>query len=283
MAGRAVNQTSVAEDIAMPQENRDATDNSKFNRYSAVGFTLLFLIFATIVFVFAKTLVFDQPISDESVKQALIAASVGVTVSCLISWMLDLLQIIELRPGWSKLLWTVLVASILSTSALAYKAVFVTPDTLQIACIRPIAMNASPSTNDWIRPITAVTEEGYARGNAFGFILVLKNVKRDRNGTADLLVRYEYTEGSTRAAYLEIGYKGSLKGGGSNSNNKILLDEARKAAPDCAEGTNVTPMIIGSPLQPPDPGPGQHRLDVVVYDNVDQNFARASMVTATLN
>ena len=270
----------------MPEENKGATSDSKLNGsgYRVAGYILLFLIFATIVFVFVKTLVFDQPIRDQSLKQALIAASVGVTVSCLISWMLDLLQIIELRPGWTKLLWTVLVASILSTSALAYKDVFTTTESiepLEVACIRPVEMNASPSTNAWVRPITTLTEGSYKRGDAFGFLLILRNVRRDQNGDANLLIRYEYTQGSMNATYLEYSYKGNLTGRGSNATHKALLEEVKRTAADCADGQNLTPLLVGSVLQPPEPGPGQHQLDVFVYDNVDRTFARATMITVT--
>jgi len=89
--------------------------------FKLVGFVLLFVIIATIVFVFVKALVFDQPINDQALRQALLAASVGVTLSCLIAWVLDLLRIIQLKSGWCKLLRTVLVASILGSSAADYR------------------------------------------------------------------------------------------------------------------------------------------------------------------
>src|SRR5579864_4256625 len=119
-------------------QRRSSSAGTEARAYRIAGLILIFLVIAAIVFVLVKTLVFDRPLNDRALQQALIAASVGVTVTCLIAWLLDVLQILELRSGWAKALWAVLVVSVLGNSALVYKRFAAQSETVSILCFRPL-------------------------------------------------------------------------------------------------------------------------------------------------
>jgi hypothetical protein len=256
----------------------DVTSASNNRVYRPVGFALLFLIIATVVFVFVKTLVFDQPLNNQALRQALVAASVGVTLSCLIAWVLDLLQVVDLRAGWSKLLWAVLVASILGTSAIAYKAAITQPETnpLSVACVRPVAVDEN--TGKWIEPIALRTDASYKRGGYFGFLLVLRSLQTDPHGDSSFDVHYEFDDPSGKAAFMQAPYTGNASKLRADPAVLKKIDEYKRAAPDCITETDRE-VLVRSNLQPADGQVGPHELNIVVYDNVGGTFARATLPT----
>jgi len=233
---------------------------------------LLFLIITTIVFVFVRTLIFDQPINDQALRQALVAACVGVTLSCLIAWVLDLLRVIELRAGWSKLLWGVLVTSILGSSALAYKQ-FAQADTMNVACVRPVAID--DSTGKFADPIAVINQESYKRGKVFGFIVTLRNVHTDLNGDYSLGIRWEFDDG-TNAAFGESPYSGNAKRLRADPERLKRVEQYKKIIPECIDGDTVE-VLVRTTLQPVDQRNGAHQLDVVIYDNATGRFARTML------
>jgi hypothetical protein len=242
--------------------------------YRIAGFVLLFLIIATIVFVFVKTLVFDQPINDQALKQALVAASVGVTLSCLIAWVLDLLQVIELRPGWSKLLWGVLVTSILGSSALAYKQ-FVQADAMNVACVRAVGID--DSTGKFTDPIAIINQEIQRKGGVSGFIVVLRNVHTDPNGDYSLDIRWEFDDGGN-AAFRQVAFSGNAKKLWADPVRLKRVEQYKKVMPECID-KNMVEMLVRSNLQPTDQRNGTHQLNVIVYDNTTGRFARTTLPT----
>jgi hypothetical protein len=253
--------------------NGHSTSRSDNRVYRTVGFVLLFLIIATIVFVFVKTLVFDQPINDQALKQALVAASVGVTLSCLIAWVLDLLQVIELRSGWSKLLWGVLVASILGSSALAYKQ-FVQADAMSVACIRAVSIDESGKFAD---PIAIINQEIHKKGGVFGFIVTLRNVHTDPNGDYAFDIRWEFDEG-VNAAFRDSAYSGNAKKLRADPVRRKRLEQYKKVLPECVD-ENMVEVLVRSNLQPTDQRSGTHQLNVMVYDSATGRFARTTLPT----
>jgi hypothetical protein len=251
-----------------------STSQSDNRAYRIVGFVLLFLIIATIVFVFVKTLVFDQPINDQALKQALVAASVGVTLSCLIAWVLDLLQIIELRPGWSKLLWGVLGTSILGSSALAYKQ-FVQVDAMNVACVRAVAIEES--TGKFTDPMAIINQESHKKGGVFGFIVALRNVHTDPNGDYSLDIRWEFDDG-VNAAFKQSAYSGNAKKLRADPVRRKRFEQYKKVMPECVD-ENMVEVLVRSNLQPTDQRTGTHQLNIEVYDNATGRFARATLPT----
>jgi hypothetical protein len=242
--------------------------------YSTLGFSMFFLILATIVFVFVKTLIFDQPINDQALRQALIAASVGVTLICLIAWVLDLLQVIDLQPGWSKALWTALIASILGSSALVYRQFSMQTNAVTIACVRPVAMDAS--NGQWIHPITAKNNEAHKRGVVFGFLAGVRNLQTDANGNYNLDLRYEFEGRANRASFADTPYSGNAEKMKSDPEHRKRIAEYMKAMPDCID-KNMVALLVRTDLAPTDQGEGVYNLDVVVFDNVGQTFARKEL------
>src|ERR1700722_7193358 len=255
----------------MPPQNPrvHSTARSDNRVYRAMGLVLLFVIIATIVFVFVKTLVFDQPINDQALKQALVAASVGVTLSCLIAWVLDLLQIIELRPGWSKLIWGVLVKSILGSSALAYKQ-FVQADVMNVACVRAVAIEES--TGKFIDPLAIINQEIHRKGAAFGFIVTLRNVHTDSNGDYSLDIRWEFDDGIS-ASFRESGYSANAKKLRADPARRKRVEQYKKIIPECVDD-NMLEALVRTNLQPTDQKTGPHQLNIIVYDNATGRFAR---------
>jgi hypothetical protein len=239
--------------------------------YRAVGLALLFAILATIVFVFVRTLVFDQPINDQALKQALVAASVGITLSCLIAWVLDLLQIIDLQPGWSKLLWSVLIASILGSSALVYRQFSSATNVLTITCARPVTMDAS--SGRWIHPITAMNTEVHKRGAFFGFLVGVRSLQIDATGSYNLNLRYEFVDRSGKTSFSDTPYSGNAQKMGSDAEHRKRMAEYTQAMPDCMD-KNMVALLVRTNLAPIDPREGIYQLDVIVYDNVGRSFAR---------
>ena len=102
-------------------------------------------------------------------QQSLIAASVGVTVVCLIAWLLDLLQILELRAGWGNLLWSVLIASVLGNSALIYRRFSTKSNTVEIVCLRPLVTVAVG------KPHILRSNSVYSRLDSFAFFVFLRD------------------------------------------------------------------------------------------------------------
>ena len=175
--------------MAQPEVTRSATKSSEGTTgYRTAGLSLVFLVIAAIVFVFVKTLVFDRPLNDRALQQSLIAASIGVTVVCLIAWLLDLLQILELRAGWGKLLWTVLIASVLGNSALIYKRFASGSSTVAVVCFRPLVsvVSAEPYS---LRP-NAV----YKRSDSFAFFVSIRDLQKDSNGDDSIDFRYAFED-----------------------------------------------------------------------------------------
>jgi hypothetical protein len=255
----------------------DSVSQSDNRAYRIMGFVLLFLIIATIVFVFVKTLVFDQPINDQALKQALVAASVGVTLSCLIAWVLDLLQVIELRPGWSKLLWGVLVTSILASSAMVYKQ-FVQADAMDVACVRPVAIDES--SGKFTDPIAIINQERHKKGGVFGFVVTLRNVPTDPNGDYSMDIRWEFDEGNN-AAFGESAYSGNAKKLRADPARLKRLEQYKTAMPECVEADMVE-LLVRSNLQPTDGRDGAHQLNITVYDNATGRFARTTLPTTII-
>jgi hypothetical protein len=246
--------------------------------YRGVGFLLLFLIIAAIVFVFLKTLVFDQPINDHALRQALVAASAGVTIICLIAWVLHLLQITELRPGWAKVLWTVLVSSTLGNSVLVYKQ-FATEkiDALRVVCVRPVSIDQS--TGRFSDPVSVTNDEGHKRGGAFGFLLAVRNLQVDPNGDRSFNLRWEYDDDRT-AVFGEGSYSGNAKKLAKDPAARKKIEAYKKAAPDCISGEeDEVQLLVRSNIQPTDPRNGSHQLNITVYDNVAKTFALATLAT----
>lgn len=242
--------------------------------YRIIGLTLLFVIIATIVFVFVKTLVFDQPINDQALKQALTAASVGVTLSCLIAWVLDLLQVIDLRPGWSKLLWTVLVTSILTSSALAYKQFATQTNGMTIACVRPVAVDES--TGKLQDPVVIMNQERHKKGGIFAFIVTLRNLQTDQNGDYNVDLHYEFTDATGTSAFQQVSYAGNAKRLAADPARRKRLASYKQVMPDCVDEKMIE-MLVRSSLQPTDQLSGTHELNVIVYDNAGKGFARTTL------
>jgi hypothetical protein len=255
----------------MPPESLPRADSQV---YRIIGLSLLFLIIATIVFVFVKTLVFDQPINNQALKQALLAASVGVTLSCLIAWVLDLLQVIELRAGWGRLLWSVLIVSILTSSAVAYKQFATQTVTASVACVWPISVDQS--THKIIDPLTVKSQEVHKRGEAFAFLLAVRDLQADSNGDNHFDVRWEFDDVNNKAAFTQTSHTYNRERARTDSAALKRLENYKRVAPNCVDRGFVDVMVLTN-LSPTDSRNGSFELNIVIYDNVGKSFARVPL------
>jgi hypothetical protein len=239
------------------------------------GLVLVFLVITAVVFVFVKTLVFDRPLNDRALQQSLVAASVGVTVVCLIAWLLDLLQILELRAGWGKFLWTVLVASVLGNSALVYKRFATQANTVAIACLRPLATDtgADPMQHPYALRANTV----YRRGEPFAFFVSLRDLQKDQSGDYSIDFRYAFEDHARgKSAFHEFHFAGNAEKLKTAPARQKRKDEYRAIAPECIDDNTVqAAQAMTFSLQ--DFPPGVYVLRTTVYDKVSASFAVADL------
>jgi len=239
--------------------------------YRAIGLALVFVVIAAIVFVFVRTLVFDRPLNDRALQQALVAASVGVTVVCLIAWLLDLLKILELRAGWGRFLWSVLIASVLGNSALIYKRFATGAEAISVACLRPL-VTVAENVPHALRGNTI-----YRRSDSFAFFISLRNLQKDQNGEYAIDFRYALEDRqNNRSQFLEHHFSGNAEKLKSDPQRRKRLNEYRAIAPECVDGDTVQ-SAQAMTFAIKDIGSGTHALRVSVYDRVSSTFALADL------
>jgi len=232
----------------------------------------MFLVFASIVFVFVKTLVFDSPVNDHALQQSLIAASVGVTVVCLIAWLLDLLQILELREGWGKLLWSVLVVSVLGNSALVYKRFATGVDTVSAVCVRPLVDLQKILDVQKEVPVSIRVNTNYSREENMVFFVSLRNLQKDQNGDYNIDLRYAIEDlvhgNSDFFDYHISGNAEKMKNDPERIKRFVIF---QKIAPECVSDSTLEPAQ-SMKFNLHDFPSGAYTLRVSVYDNVGHNF-----------
>jgi hypothetical protein len=197
--------------------------------FRAAGLIMVFLVFAAIIFVFIKTLVFDSPINDRSLRQSIVAAGVGVTVLCLMVWLLNVLKILELREGWSKLLWSVLIVSVLGNSVVVYKDfVGEKSPSMSVTCIRPI------KTVELSGDLSLRTNTNYTKDDSMAFFLSVKDLQADRDGNYHVDLRYSLEDPvRQRTDFLTYDFSGNASKMRENSVVSARLAKYKRTLPDC--------------------------------------------------
>ena len=252
-------------------ENSTSRSPDAMKTYRFIGMLMVFLVIASVVFVFVKTLVFNATISERALQQSLIAASVGVSVVCLIAWMLDLLKVVDLRAGLAKLLWTVLIASILSSSALIYKRFAVEQTKVAIACLRPLISFSMD------RPPSLRLNKNYQRGEPIVFFVSLRNLQESENGDFSLTLRYELEDRTRRrSVFIQHHFSGNAEKINGDPSRQKMRQAYLTIAPECV-GRDILRISEDISFMDYDFQPGAYYLRVTAFDEVNSSFAIENM------
>jgi len=235
--------------------------------YRTAGLILVFVVIVAIVFVLVRALVFDRPLNDAALQQALIAAGVGVTVTCLIVWLLNLLNILSIQEGWGKLLWSVLIASILGNSALVYKRISAPVATLaqlRVDCVRALVVGDEAAVH---HPYALQGGMTYQAGERLSYFVAFSGFAMNDAGEFDLEFRTSAENTLKKSTnYWDDAFKGNYA--------KLLLDpkrvertqEYRKVAPECV-GNKILQAAFIYRL-PTDLAAGSYLLRSTIRDKV---------------
>ena len=200
---------------------------------------LVFLVIGAVVFVLLRTLIFDRPLSSSALQQALIAAGVGVTISCLIVWLLNLLQIVPIQEGWSKLLWGVLVVSVLGNSALVYKRFSEESHgvkALKIVCLRTLEVGDGPAVK---HPYSIKTSMGHLAGQKLSYFAAFSDYSLNSDGHFDIEFRTSIEDVvHNKTIFWDDSFKANLEKVKADPIRKQRTEEYRNVAPECV-GPNV--------------------------------------------
>jgi len=245
------------------------TDNS-MAPYRAAGLLLVFAVFLAIVIVLFRTLVFDRPLDSQALVQALIAAGVGVTVTCLLIWVLDLLQLVELRAGWAKLLWGVLIASVLGNSALVYGRWATQPKPVSIKCLRPLVSDPDTKIK---HPYAIRSNTIYARGDLLAMVGTLDNAKTDNNGDFSVDLRFSIEDrGRMISVFSDYHFAGNRERIRTDPAKRKTLEELKSASPECV-GTDTLAVAEAMRLLLKGFPAGGYVLRATAYDRVNSSFS----------
>jgi hypothetical protein len=228
-----------------------------------LGMALEFAIIGAIVFVVVKTMVFNSTIQQQALEQALMAAGIGVTVVCLIAWAMDLLGLTDLKPGWAKLLWGVLIASILANAALLFKRMTseAAPH-VEVACIAPLVVVKTD------QPFAKRYDTNYKRGDSIAFFISMTNLAVDSSGAYSVDLRFSLEDPQYgRAQFLESHFAGNAEKLLTDPGRAKRREEYKAIAPECVPSGSVQSaqsMRFDTSSFPA--GPGTYPLVVTVVD-----------------
>jgi hypothetical protein len=224
---------------------RVGVESPESRSYRIAGLLLVFLVIAAVVFVLLRTLIFDRPLSASALQQALIAAGVGVTVSCLIVWLLNLLQIIPIQEGWSKLLWGVLVVSVLGNSALVYKRFSEEPhsvNAIKISCLRTLEVDDGPAVK---HPYSIKTNMGYHPGEKLSYFVAFSDFMLSSDGHFDVEFRTSIEDVvRNRTIFWDDSFKANLEKIKADPVRKQRTEEYLKVAPECVGQNQIQAAFI---------------------------------------
>lgn len=237
--------------------------------FRIMGYLLIFSVIGAVVFVFVKSLVFNEVIQDLALQQSVISASVGVTVVCLIAWILNLLGFVRLRDGWAKLLWVVLISSILGNSAIIYKKWVSRSDVVvKTLCLRPLAEKLDKEEAPELRLNTT-----FKRGERIPYLLSLKDVSVDESGAMNAVMRSSLEkEGDRTAVFHDDPLAGNVKAIRENAIARMRHDQFRSLAPECVPEGALAIGFLKS-FRTDNFSSGSYKLKVTVFDYRSNSFA----------
>lgn len=236
--------------------------------YRTIGYSLIFIIFGAVCFMFVKALFSGN---DRELQQSLIAAGIGVTISCLMVWLLDVLRILTLRQGWNKLLWTVLVASILGNAALAFKRWDSKAGRLTVSCLLPLEADAN---GNLIKPFSLREDSRFARGEAIVFMAALRGAQINADGDYSVEVHASLEdEGHGYARFARSKWSASKRKFQSSNARAELRSLFEKLAPECISDDTVVfaPFLKGATGS--EMSFGLHRYRVTFFDLTAGTYA----------
>lgn len=226
LLGTASTQEPQPSDARETQDSSSLRDDNR--RFRILGLALQFLIIAAIVFVVVKTLVFNSPVQQKALEQALMAAGIGVTVVCLIAWVMDLLGLARLNSTAAKLLWSVLIASILGNSAVIYKRQAQDTPRVGIACVVPLVSFKADE------PLVRRLDTNYKREDSIAFFFSVTGLLEDENGSYSAALRFSFEDPKEgRAVFLEHAFSGNAQKFHTDPARQALRNTFKAIAPEC--------------------------------------------------
>lgn len=240
-------------------------DNFEARSFRTAGLLLVFLVIAAIVFVIIKALVLDQPLNPQALQQALIAACIGVTVSCLIVWLLNLLKIVSIQEGWGKLLWGILIASVLGNSAVIYKRFSLEERSaapLRLVCMRTLVAGESEEIK---HPYALKIGLGYKPGDYLSYFASFTDFAENSSGEFSVEFRTSVENVSRRSTtYWDESYKANFKKMAADPARIKRTQEYSQVAPECV-GKKIIQAAFSYKL-PEDLAPGHYSLRITMRD-----------------
>jgi len=240
--------------------------------FRIAGYMLIFTVIGAVVFVFVKTLVFNKTIQSLALQQSVISASVGITVVCIIAWMLNLLGFVRLRDGWAKLLWVVLISSILGNSAIIYKKWVTHGDVaVRALCLRPLEELGKDE------PPKLRANATFRRGERIPYLLTIDNISTNDDGFAVATLHSSLEKAEDRTA---VFHNDPLKSKlDSLHENPVVVKrhkQYRDIAPDCVPENALAIGFLKS-FQTDKFVPGTYALKVTIFDLNNSSYATAEL------